>query len=101
MLEALRAAVDVGLLVVADGQLRFRHALTRDAVLATLLPPERAALAAGAARVLDALGDRAVAARLYVESGDPARGAAILVELARADVGRVRAQRRGLHGRGG
>ena len=29
-----------------------------------------------------------MAARLYVESGDPARGAAILVELARADVGR-------------
>ena len=56
---ALRAAADVGLLVVADGQLRFRHALTRDAVLATLLPPERAALAARAARVLDARGDRA------------------------------------------
>ncbi len=88
VLEALRAAVEVGLLVVAEGRLRFRHALTRDAVLATLLPPERAALAARAARVLDARGDRAVAARLFVESGDPARGAAIFVELARADVGR-------------
>ena len=76
------------MLVVADGELRFRHALTRDAVLATLLPPERAALAARAARVLDVRGDRALAARLYRESGDPARGAAILVELARADVGR-------------
>src|SRR5690349_6104857 len=85
---ALRAAAEVGLLVVADGELRFRHALTRDAVLATLLPPERAALAARAARVLDERGDRALAARLYRESGDPARGAAILVELARADVGR-------------
>ena len=53
MVAALRAAADVGLLVVADGRLRFRHALTRDAVLATLLPPERAALAARAARVLD------------------------------------------------
>jgi DNA-binding CsgD family transcriptional regulator len=88
VLDALRAAADVGLLVVADGQLRFRHALTRDAVLATLLPPERAALAARAARVLDARGDRALAARLYRESGDPARSAAILVDLARADVGR-------------
>jgi DNA-binding CsgD family transcriptional regulator len=88
VLAALRAAAEVGLFVVADGQLRFRHALTRDAVLATLLPPERAVLAARAARVLDARGDRAVAARLYRESGDPARGAAILVDLARADVGR-------------
>ncbi len=88
VLDALRAAVDVGLLVVAGGRLRFRHALTRDAMLATLLPPERAGLAARAAQVLDARGDRAVAARLYVESGDPARGAEILVELARADVGR-------------
>src|SRR5690349_3162403 len=51
VVAALRAATDVGLLVVADGRLRFRHALTRDAVLATLLPPERAALAARAARV--------------------------------------------------
>ena len=88
VVAALRAAADVGLLVVADGRLRFRHALTRDAVLATLLPPERAALAARAARVLDGRGDRALAARLYRESGDPARGAEILVELARADVGR-------------
>ena len=88
VVAALRAAADVGLLVVADGRLRFRHALTRDAVLATLLPPERAALAARAARVLDGRGDRALAARLYRESGDPARGAEIFVELARADVGR-------------
>ena len=88
VVAALRAAADVGLLVVGDGRLRFRHALTRDAVLATLLPPERAALAARAARVLDGRGDRALAARLYRESGDPARGAEIFVELARADVGR-------------
>ncbi|MDT7552068.1 MAG: hypothetical protein QOI16_604, partial [Pseudonocardiales bacterium] len=88
VLSALRAATDVGLLVVDDQRLRWRHALTRDAVLATLLPPERAALAARAAAVLDGRGDRAVAARLHIESGDRARGAAILVELARIDVGR-------------
>ena len=87
-LDALRAAAEVGLLVVDDQRLRWRHALTRDAVLATLLPPERAALAARAAAVLEERGDRAVAARLYVEAGDRARGAAILVELARVDVGR-------------
>ncbi len=88
VLAALRAGVEVGLLVDAEGQLRWRHALTRDAVLATLLPPERAALAARAARVLDERGDRAVAARLHLAAGDRVRGAAILVELARADVGR-------------
>ena len=40
---ALRAAADAGLLVVRDGELRWRHALTCDAVAATALPPERAA----------------------------------------------------------
>jgi DNA-binding CsgD family transcriptional regulator len=88
VLAALRAAAALGLLVVTDGRLRWRHTLTRDAVLATLLPPERAALAARAAAVLDERGERARAARLYTESGDRARGEAILVELARADVGR-------------
>src|SRR6185369_6302856 len=38
---ALRAAVAAGLLVTADGELRWRHALTCDAVAATALPPER------------------------------------------------------------
>jgi len=86
--QALRAAVGQALLVADGPVLRWPHALTRDAVLATLLPPERAALAARAARVLDGRGDRALAARLYRESGDPARGAEIFVELARADVSR-------------
>ena len=100
--SALRAAADVGLLVVADGALRFRHALTRDAVLATLLPPERAALAARAARVLDARGDRAVAARLYRRvrrpgpgGGDPRRAGPRGRRPGR------RAQRRRLPRRGG
>ena len=75
MVAALRAAADVGLLVVADGRLRFRHALTRDAVLATLLPPERAALAARAAACSTGAATARCAARLYRESGDPARGA--------------------------
>ena len=91
VLQALRGAAEVGLLIVDDGRLRWRHALTRDAVLATLLPPERAALAARAAHVLDARGepeDRAAAAGLYVEAGDRRRGAEILVELARSDVRR-------------
>lgn len=46
--EVLRQAVDAQL-VAAEGQrFRFRHALTREAVLAELLPPERAALSARA-----------------------------------------------------
>ena len=91
VLQALRGAVEVGLLTVEDGRLRWRHALTRDAVLATLLPPERAALAARAARALDDRGepeDRAAAAGLYVEAGDRRRGAEILLALARIDVRR-------------
>ena len=49
---ALRAAADAGLLVVRDGELRWRHALTCDAVAATALPPERVAVARRAADAL-------------------------------------------------
>jgi DNA-binding CsgD family transcriptional regulator len=90
VLTALRAATDVGLLMATDGRLHWRHALTRDAVLATLLPPERAALAARAAHALDERGepaDRADAARLFVEAGEQRRAAEILLELAASDIG--------------
>jgi DNA-binding CsgD family transcriptional regulator len=91
VLDALRAAAGVGLLTAEDGRLRWRHALTRDAVLATLLPPEAAALAARGARVLDERGepgDRAAAAELFVTAGEWGRAAEILVELARRDAAR-------------
>ncbi len=91
VLDALRAAADVGLLTADDGRLRWRHALTRDAVLATLLPPETAALATRAARVLDARGepgDRAAAAELFVAAGEWERASEVLVELARNDAAR-------------
>ncbi len=42
--EPVRAAVDAGVLVVDGDGYRFRHALIRDAVLARVLPGERAAL---------------------------------------------------------
>ena len=46
MIDALRAAVDADLVVeLAEGGFAFRHALTRDAVLATTLQPERAIIA--------------------------------------------------------
>src|SRR5918998_3602532 len=54
VLAALRAAIDVQLLVGEPDGFRFRHALTRDAVLAELLPPARARLASRAADALEA-----------------------------------------------
>jgi DNA-binding CsgD family transcriptional regulator len=91
VLRALRAGVEHALLV-ADGQvLRWPHALTRDAVLASLLPPERAALAGRAARVLaDRAGpdDEPRAAELFVEAGEPDTAARLLLRLARHDAAR-------------
>ncbi|WP_188194120.1 BTAD domain-containing putative transcriptional regulator [Nonomuraea sp. SYSU D8015] len=91
--EALRTAVDASLLVIdpqAGGGLRWRHALTRDAVLARLLAPERAVLARRAAAALD-IGelprDRvSLAAELYAQSGQNADAARLLLRVARAAV---------------
>ena len=43
VLEALREATTVRLIAADHDQLRWQHTLTREVVLATLLPPERAA----------------------------------------------------------
>jgi hypothetical protein len=79
-------------LLEPDGpSLRWPHALTRDAVLAALLPPERAALAARAADALVARGDPADeprAAVLSIEAGRPERAARTLLDLARRDAAR-------------
>ena len=91
---SLRRAVD-GQLVTVDGQrFRFRHALTREAVLAELLPPERSALSA---RALVAV-QRAhpglpgpwceLAAELAEAAGDRESAAAFTVESARRAVAR-------------
>ena len=87
---ALRAAVAAGLLVTADGELRWRHALTCDAVAATALPPERAATAGRAADVLLARGpaDDAAVAALLVVAGEDERAAALLGQAARRDIAR-------------
>ena len=85
VLDALRVAVDRGLLVFEGETFRFVHALTREAVLDRLLPPQRAAIAAAAATVVDVPGgDRELAADLHARSGNRARAAALLVEAARA-----------------
>ncbi|WP_344253546.1 AAA family ATPase, partial [Pseudonocardia hydrocarbonoxydans] len=78
---ALRAAHGAGLLV--DGP-RWRHALTRDAVLATLSGPERAVHAAALATALDAAGADAtrpgLVADLHARGGRPGRVARLLVD---------------------
>ncbi len=56
VLDALHHAVDAQIIAGESGAegFLFRHALTRDAVLAQLLPPERSALAARALEVIEA-----------------------------------------------
>ncbi len=89
VLRALRAAAGAGLLVADGARLRWRHALTRDAVVATLLPPEQAVLARRAAAEVSVRGgthDDALAAELLAMAGDPAGSAAVLLRLARRDM---------------
>jgi DNA-binding CsgD family transcriptional regulator len=81
----LERAVAVQLVVVDGDGFRFRHALTRDAVLDTLLPPRRQAVAAAALRAVedahpDLEGDwRLVAAELAEQAGAPGRAAELLL----------------------
>jgi DNA-binding CsgD family transcriptional regulator/tetratricopeptide (TPR) repeat protein len=90
VMTALRAGVDAQLLVAEPGaQFRFRHALTRDAVLDDLMPAERA-LVSGA--LLDAVEAAhpglpgqwcEIAAGLAERSGQHERAAGLLLELGR------------------
>lgn len=81
---ALEAGVRKELLVHEVGELRFRHALTRDALRETVLPPRRAELAARALAAVEAahpgLPDMwaGVAAELAAESGSSARAGELL-----------------------
>jgi DNA-binding CsgD family transcriptional regulator len=109
VLGALHAAVETQIISVDGDGFRFRHALSRDAVLAQLLPPERARLSRRAlaaievahpgfpdewcelaAEVADGAGERERAAGLLLEAGRRAleRGALATAEttLARARV---------------
>jgi tetratricopeptide (TPR) repeat protein len=90
VLEALRAATAVGLMARSTGPVGdqqggsgawgWRHALTRDAVLDSAIPPERAAWAARAAE--------AMRARLDEPTGNAQASRAALTELW-ADAGRA------------
>lgn len=91
VLRALRAGVAQALLVADGAVLRWPHALTRDAVAASLLPPERAVLAGRAARVLaERAGpdDEPRAAELFAEAGEPDAATRLLLQLARRDAAR-------------
>jgi DNA-binding CsgD family transcriptional regulator len=86
VLASLRAGVEANLLAPDGPRLTWRHALTRDAVAATLLPPERAALAARLADRLDHRTDADAlsrAALLWAEAGRPDRAVPALLGLAR------------------
>ena len=91
---ALEQCVDKQLLVVADDTFAFRHTLTRDAVLAGVLPPRRAELASRAFEALEAAhpglpgiwGD--LGADLAVQAGDPVRAGSLLLASGRAALGR-------------
>ena len=99
----LRAGAEAGLLLVdpLEGALRWRHALTRDAVLAGLTTPERAAVAGRAADALDAPpgglhGARlALVADLQARGGRPERAATLMLAQAREhlDAGALAAAR--------
>ena len=85
---ALERGVDQALLSVQDGEFRFRHALTREAVAAAVLPPRRAALAASALAALEDAhpglpGQHCdVGADLALQAGDRWRAATLLRDSA-------------------
>jgi DNA-binding CsgD family transcriptional regulator/tetratricopeptide (TPR) repeat protein len=97
VLAALRAAVDAQLLVAdpsGGGSFRFRHALTRDAVVGRLLPVERAVLSRRALDALEAThpglpGETCeLAAELAERAGDRPRAATFLIESGRRSLAR-------------
>lgn len=98
VLDLLRRAVDAQLVEI-DGSgsragFRFRHALTRAAILADLLPPERVALSAVLLEQIEQAspglpGDQCeLAASLAEASGDEHRAAELLLESARRALAR-------------
>lgn len=87
--RALARAVD-RLLVVAEGDaFRFRHALTREAVLDSTLPPRQRSLAEAALAAMDStaaqlhVASRAVLADVALRAGDRHRAGRLLEEAGR------------------
>ena len=92
VVAALRDGVSRQLIAAEQESFRFRHALTHEAVLAGLLPPERALLASQALAAVEAahpgLPDAwcTLAADLAGRAGDAARAGALLLEAGRRDL---------------
>ncbi|HJY45966.1 MAG TPA: AAA family ATPase [Propionibacteriaceae bacterium] len=87
--NCLRQSVHAELLIIDGSVLTWRHALTREAIWAGLLPPERAVLSRRAAQVLlDRAGpdQELAAAELLVEAGDSDNGAALLLRVAEREL---------------
>jgi DNA-binding CsgD family transcriptional regulator len=91
--RGLRAASDVQLLDPApDGQLQFRHVLTRDAVVTAMQPAERAEAAHHLLHAVEAAHPdvdgpwRTLAAQLAATAGDTVRAARLLLETGRSDL---------------
>lgn len=94
VVASLQRAVECLLVTVDGDRFRFRHALTREAVLEAMLPPRRAETAR---RCLAAVDDtypylngswREVAADLAVQAGEPARAGSLLVASGRSALDR-------------
>ncbi len=89
VVEALRAAVAEALVVVEGDEFSFRHALTREAVLADILPPDRRHLAQRAWPAIERAHPELpgalceLAAELAEAAGAPEAAAERLVEGAR------------------
>ena len=92
VVAALRDGVGLQLIVAERESFRFRHALTHEAVLAGLLPPERALLAGRALAAVEAAHPGlpgtwcTLAADLAGRAGDAARAGALLLEAGRRDL---------------
>jgi DNA-binding CsgD family transcriptional regulator len=93
VVEALRAAVAEALVVVEGDEFSFRHALTREAVLADILPPDRRHLAQRAWPAIERAHPELpgalceLAAELAEAAGAPEAAADRLVESARRALG--------------
>jgi DNA-binding CsgD family transcriptional regulator/tetratricopeptide (TPR) repeat protein len=91
---ALAGGIETSLLVADGSELRFRHALIREAALVAVLPPCRRALALRALRVLEERhpglpgGWSGVAAELAVHAGEQAAAARLLVRAGAASLER-------------
>ncbi len=92
VVAALRRGVALQLLTADRESFRFRHALTHEAVLAGLLPPERALLAGRALAAVEAAHPGlpgtwcVVAAELAEGAGNAERAGALLLEAGRRDL---------------